>query len=174
MKHILLLIYPLFLSVLVFSQKSAVLKGYAFQRVTIPAIRTTAIAEGTGAETQKPNKQRVTSFVFIEHKPATIIKPSVLWLYGSPYTVTYEPVKEQTVIISRNSVTGRLVSDTLVKKTENHILSISPSSKLNLSKPASVAKKITDKNAVLEYYVKGKKYFYIIPSIKNLEPLTLQ
>ena len=174
MKRTFFIMLPILFGLLACAQKKPVLNGYAFQRVTLPAVRTTAIAEGTGAEIQKPNKEKITSFIFIEHKTGVVIKPSILWLHGIPYQVNYEPVKDQTVIISRNSVTGRLIPDTLVRKSANQVLSISPTSRADIPKPSGMSGKITSKNAVLEYYVKGKKYYHIIPSIKKLEPLALQ
>lgn len=174
MKRFVFTLLPMFSILLACAQRSPIIKGYAFQRVTLPAIRTTAIAEGSSTETQRAVKEKITSFVFVEHKSGVNIRPAVLWLNGIPYQVTFEPVKDQTVIISRNSVTGRHIDDTLVRRTQNHILSVSPVSKLNVSKPAYISKKITNKNAVLEYFVKGKKYYYVIPSIKKLEPLALQ
>jgi len=174
MKRISLSFFLISVITISLGQTAPVVKGYAYQRVTFPGTRTTGISEETGAETQRTVKEKITWSVFLEHKPSVTIKPTLIWLRGTPYRVTYEKVNQNKVVVSRTTMNDRLTYDTLVKVTHNTIISMLPSMQSRISKTSAVSKKINNKNAVVEYYFKGKKYYYTIPVIKKLEPLALQ
>lgn len=147
-------------------------KGYAYQRAVLPATRTGGLSEQTGEESSKPVKANVSFLIYLETNRAQNIKPSIAWIRGSAYKITAEKIKDHSVVITRMNNSGN--DDTLVKKTANAILKISPLNIVAIKAPAAIMKKITKTNVVIEYYWNGNKYYYTISQIKKLEPLTLE
>ncbi|HUR11984.1 MAG TPA: hypothetical protein VM012_11470 [Flavitalea sp.] len=154
-----------------FTISPPVVKGYAYTQVTLSAVRIGGISEETGQASDRV-RERISWLLFLEYKNSQTITPTVAWIQGKPYTLRVEKTDSNSVVINRRQP-GKQVSDTLVAKTTNKILRFYPDKISTAKLPASISKRVSKSNIVVEYYWKSKKCYYTIASIKKLEPVAL-
>ena len=156
------------LPVIAFAQEPVV-SGNAWQSTTLPGTRNTATSEVTGQEVEKPQKTHPNVVIFLEYKITEDIHPVTVWIDGKGYKAAFQSVKNDQVVMEHQ---GQV--DTLVKKTFYRILRIQPSEEENAKIPASLRKRSTAKNVIIEYLWKSKKHYYTIPTIKKYGPVPLE
>jgi hypothetical protein len=154
--------------------KSPIVNGHAYQRASLPGTIPKGVANEDGSQSDRPIKPMITHFVYLEIKPSQNIKPATIWIRGKSYNLETEKITSVPVVLERQGIGEKTLSDTLVKKTENNVFRIYPRGTLFTKASSAISKKINKQNIVIEYYWKGKKYYYTISNIKNLQPLALQ
>lgn len=154
--------------------KSPVLNGYAYQRASLPGTIPKGVTNEDGSQADRPVKPMITHFVYLEIKPTQNIKPATIWIRGKSYKLETEKITSIPVVLERQGIGEKTLSDTLVKKTANNVFRIYPKGTLVTKASSAISKKINKQNVVIEYFWKAKKYYYTISDIKNLQPLALQ
>lgn len=175
MKKWFIFLAALSVSILSIAQsKSPIVNGYAYQRASLPGTIPRGVTNEDGSQADRPIKPMITHFVYLEIKTSQNIKPTTIWIRGKNYNLETEKITTVPLVLDRQGIGDKTLSDTLVKKTANNVFRIYPKGTLVTKASSTISKKINKQNIVIEYYWKSKKYYYTIRAIKNLQPLALQ
>ncbi len=176
MKRFLLIVMGFLGTIPAFAQaKGPVIKAYAYQRQTVPGTNPQKSVDETGTIAQRPLKQFMDYFIYLETKKGQTIKPSKVWINGIPNQLKTEKISKTPVVFKREGIGETMIIDTLAPKTINAMIMIRPDGELTIDPlPLGKTNNSPAKGIRIEYYWKGKKYFYDINEIKTLEPLVLQ
>lgn len=176
MKRILLIALAFLGLIPAFAQtKGPVIKAYAYQRQTVPGTSPQKSVDESGTIAQRPLKQFMDYFIYLETKKGQTIKPSKVWINGIPNQLKTEKIGKTPVVFKREGIGEKMIIDTLAPKTTNPMIMIRPDGELTIDPiPSGKTNNAPVKGIRIEYYWKGKKYFYDIKEIKTLEPLVLQ
>lgn len=155
--------------------KGPLIKAYAYQRQSVPGASPQKSVDETGAVAQRPLRQFMDYFIYLEIRKGQTVKPSKIWLNGIPNQLKTEKIAKTPVVFKREGIGEKMIFDTLAPKTSNSLLMIKPDGELTIDPlPLGKSNNIPLKGIRIEYYWKGKKYNYDITEIKTLEPLVLQ
>ena len=176
MKKILSILFIIFAGFGASSQsKGPVIKAYAYQRQSVPGTNPQKSVDESGTIAQRPLKQFMDYFIYLETKKGQTIKPTKIWINGIPNQLKTEKISRTPVVFKREGIGDKMIIDTLAPKTNNPLMLIKPDGELTID-PLPLGK--TNNNPLkgirIEYFWKGKKYYYDIAEIKTLEPLLLQ
>lgn len=173
------ILFILFISIVGFAassqSKGPVIKAYAYQRQTVPGTNPQKSVDESGTIAQRPLRQFMDYFIYLETKKGQTIKPSKVWINGIPNQLKTEKITKTPVVFKREGIGEKMIIDTLAPKTNNPMLMIKPDGELTIDPlPLGKTNNAPVKGIRIEYYWKGKKYFYDINEIITLEPLVLQ
>ena len=154
-----------------------VFAGYAYRQPVLGGAKITTVAVEDGTEKQLIPSNKGNLFIYLEYKKSQFIVPYRIWIAGQPFRVEYQKLPVTPIVLNNAGIGFNTNTDTLVKKTSNKIIQVSPSAALSglVLKPVpGVEENAVPGKIVVEYYWRAKRYCYIIGDIKNLEPIPLQ
>jgi len=154
--------------------KGPVIKAYAYQRQSLPGNIQKSDSED-GAVVKRPVKEFIDYYIYLETKKGQTVKPTKIWINGIPNQLKSEKISKTPVVYKREGIGDKMIIDTLVRKTSNPLLKINPDGELTIDPlPLGKTNNLPLLGVRIEYTWKGKKYYYDINEIKNLEPLIFQ
>ena len=154
--------------------KCPIVKGYAYQRTTLPGTIPKGVVDEQGREVKRPAKHMVTQYFYLETRPGESFDLQRIWVKGKPYEVKMKTVEQTPVLIAKTSVGSKYRSDTLVKQTRNNVMKLNVQQPIDMKAGSKLARKIKRSDIVVEYSWNGKVLYFEIDTIKILEPLALQ
>lgn len=144
---------------------------YAYKQASIPGVRQTTIdLEGNRVHEEK--KVSFNYWFYIELPSEQIISVTDLWIGGKKYKVVSEKIPKTPVL--KLNYSGNIHPDTIimVPETKNQVILVYPAGEP--AEPESHSKKIVenikDKELVIRYTTKGKRYWLCKKEIISLNP----
>lgn len=148
------------------------IKGYAYQRATIPGIIPRKTLDESGKEIEAPVKMMNTYFIYVEIKRGCNLQVTRIWISGKAYHIRQEEVKNTPVVIHHTH--PGTPADTLVMQTNNQVFRIQLQEEWNHKPDNKVISKYPGAKIIIEYIHKSRPVYYRIQDIKRIAPMVLQ
>lgn len=172
MKQILLFTLANFVSAIVLAQTSPLLKVHAFVRHSTPGAVPKVVARENGAPIKKTASALVNYSIYVELKKGSSITINRLWIDGQAFKARKEIILETPVVFKQQAIGNQYQTDTLVPKTNNIVWKLVQDGMQNTV--SKVPEKFKGNALLIEYVLKGKKYYFAVKEWKKLPPLILQ
>jgi hypothetical protein len=172
MKKILLSLCILTLFLSCKAQQKGTIGLYGYKQAVLPGIASKGVMkENNTMETSRP-KPKFNFFIYTASRSS--ITPTMIWLFGQPYSVKFHSIDSTQVEYIHPGGMPLSKKHILVPKTGKKILQLTlvgPIEAKANDKAASLAKK---NELVIVYGQKGKTYYSSLSKLKAMEPMALQ
>lgn len=156
-----------------FAQKPPLIKVYAYSQAVMQGTKPTTTVDETGKEIKVLPKNKMSYFFYAEQKRSTVINIISVWIKDKNYGVKTSVVLQTPVEMKNEDPAYANKTITLVPKSSNKILLITPGSEKLPSKkpPLYLRKAVTSSELVIVYEWKGRFWYSEVKKIKELKPL---
>jgi len=161
----------LFLTLFVSGQKQPIIKVYAYSQTTLKGAKPGGVVEEGGTEIKTLPAKNINYYFYIEYRPKEKFSITTLWISGKPFRAKVDSIQKTPVEIISEGESKKLM---LVPATKNKVLLLIPTAEKNNPRKFSASlKTLVSKNElVIVYRWKSKIYYYTIPKIKILKPVS--
>lgn len=163
---------PLFLFSLLFMTLTAAAQTrggarlYGYRQPVVRGAAPDRVQEEGGSERATTRKEGNNYYLYLS-APARVV-PQEMWINGTPYSVSYSPVPEKPVVLSRSVVAVGVEEITLVPQTGDYVWKLTPAPPVE-HKLTGVGRKLSQGAGLVVVYRQGGKLYY--STLKELQLL---
>ena len=146
-----------------------VVKLYAYSQATLKGVNQKDVVAENGEDIKVKSKSGLNYLIYLSYNGTSPVKVTGVWINETAYNVKTESIKKTPVEMGNNNDSKTI---TLVPKTKNKVLLLTPGSVIDNPAKLTGAKKkaVEDGELVVCYTVKGKKYYKAVNKVTVLEP----
>ena len=152
-----------------FSQPAV--KIFAFEQENLPGTQPAGVKDENG-NTVKKAAAKKNYFIFLSLKKSTNVTPVQLFIEGVAYSIRWAVVSRTPVEYTSKNIPNRPVKTTLVPKTRNKVIQITPTEiSGSENHDAGIQKLARENDVVVVYKWNKKRYAVALNKIRQLEPV---
>ena len=168
------LIPALFSVMVLFAEKTPVIKIYAYSQVISQGKNPgQGIINENGTEEKEKVKPGIHYLIYLEQARTDIVIPEHIWIHGKGYSIESILITDTPVELENQAVYNGSKKNMLVPETSNKVLQLVQTGiyKEPGKRQLTLKKLISASDLVVSYFWKGKMYYKGIKKIKMLEPI---
>ncbi len=154
------------------SQSNKILKGYAYARDIMPAVKPRVSLNENGTVTTKHKAPGIQYYIYTETNDTAELQVKNIWIKGNVYSATAEKAKDIPLpIVKNSSILNRdnLDSNKIIIWQIN-VGEMLPSPGKSSEKPSQ----LKEPEVLISFLYKNKLQYFPISKLQYLEPMDLQ